>query len=249
MLTSGYKVLQNSIDQKLINECQSILPTILSDPKYIDSGVTCHTLFKNKPDKFPDIELNEIGKNDLFIIANPCNDYVEIKKVIECTALWRFAALCLEQPLENVSFSFMNITRKPAEYGPSISWHRDFGNKMTSTKSSRDMVRIIIPLDKCSQTNGATAVVANSHLLDDNIALDNDAIDKDYCSKNNEVISLMPGDMLAVHSKLIHGGGANRTNRERNNLIFQFVRKGSDHLYEDRNEPFHNFSLNEIRNL
>lgn len=246
MLASGYKISPKTIDQNLIQDCQNILPTILSDKKYIGTGITFHDLFKSKPDRFPNIDLNKIDKDDLFIIPNPCNDYLEIRKILLCDVLWDFAASCLEQPLDNISFSFMNITRKPAIYGPSISWHRDFANKMTSTTSSSDMLRIIVPLEQCEMNNGATAIVADSHLIDDSIVLERNAIDIKYCNDNNESIHLLAGNMLGIHSKLIHGGGTNRSNMERNNLIFQFIKKGSKHIFEDKNEPFHNFSFNEV---
>lgn len=249
MLKTGYKVSRQTIDKNLIQECQDILPMILTDKKYIDTGVTFHNLFKSKADRFPDIDLNAINKNDLFIISNPCDDYLEVRNILLSDTLWSFAASCLGQPVDNISFSFMNITRKPAKYGPSINWHRDFANKMTSTTSSSDMLRVIIPLESYEENNGAAAIVPDSHLLDDNIVLDDVRIDTEYCNANNKSIRLIPGNMLAIHSKLIHGGGVNRSSMERNNLIFQFVKKGSEHMYENKDEPFHNLGLNEIKNM
>jgi hypothetical protein len=249
MFTSGYKISRSIIDQKLIQDCRLILPSILLDTKYIDTGITFHDLFKKKPDRFPEVEFNQINKNDLFIIPNPCSDYVEFKNLMLCGELWGFAASCFGLSRNDICFSFMNITRKPAKYGPSISWHRDFGNKMTSTTSSRNMLRIIVPLDQSNYNNGATAVIPNSHLIDDSVVLERDVIDINYCNESNESINLMPGDIMGINSKLIHGGGMNKSNQERNNLIFQFVKKGAEHIYEDKEEPFHNLSFNEAVNF
>lgn len=80
MFTSGYKISRRAINTNLIQDCRSILPLILSNPKYIETGVTFYSLFKNKPDRFPDVKLKDMSKIDLFIISNPCNDYPEIKK-------------------------------------------------------------------------------------------------------------------------------------------------------------------------
>lgn len=248
MLESGYKISRHTIDLNLIQECRLVLPSILSNPKYTASSVTFGHLFNNKPDRFLGIESNKIDKNDLFIVSNPSNDYIEIKNLMKSEILWDFAAHCLGQSTNNIAFSFMNITRKPAEYGPSISWHRDFGNKMTSTKASINMVRVIVPLDQSRASNGTVLVVPDSHLIEDDLVLKESAIDLDYCITNHKAVNLILGDMLGISSKLIHGSGTNKSNQDRNNLIFQFIVKGSEHSDEDTNEPFHNLGFDEIRN-
>ncbi|MCK5829888.1 MAG: phytanoyl-CoA dioxygenase family protein [Methylococcales bacterium] len=245
----GYKISCHGINQSLINSCRAVLPDILLNPKYITTGVTFGYLFNNKPARFLGIEPNKIDKNDLFIVLNPCNDYIEIKNLMMSETLWDFAAHCLDQPTNNIAFSFMNITRKPARYGPSINWHRDFGNKMTSTTASINMVRVIVPLDPCEVSNGTVLIVPDSHLRADDLVLEGSAIDINYCNTNHEAVNLVQGDMLGISSQLIHGSGINKSNRDRNNLIFQFIIKGSEHSDEDTNEPFHNIGFDEIRNV
>lgn len=71
MLKTGYKVSRQTIDKNLIQECQDILPMILTDKKYIDTGVTFHNLFKSKADRFPDIDLNAIKKMTFLLLAIP----------------------------------------------------------------------------------------------------------------------------------------------------------------------------------
>ena len=249
MDASGFKVYRNAIGQNLIRECKAILLSILSNPKYIDMGLTFHELYKNKPDRFPNIGLDEIDAKDLFIVNNPSKDYIEFRNLLVSNVLWYFAANCFAHPQNDIAFSFMNITRKPAKFGPSINWHRDFGNKMTSTKSSKNMLRIIIPLDSCGAENGAIAVVPGSHKIKDCMVLDGYKKDIDYCNRKNEVVSLSAGNMLAISSKLIHGSGVNRSNIDRDNIVIQFVLKGSEHICEYQDEPFHNYSLHEIRNF
>ena len=248
MLTLGYKISRHGISHDLIHSCRAVLPDILPNPKYIASGVTFGHLFSNKPDRFLGIDLANIDKNDLFIVSNPCNDYIEIKNLMMSEVLWDFAAHCLGQPTDNIAFSFMNITRKPAGYGPSINWHRDFGNKMTSTKASANMLRVIVPLDPCEVSNGTVLIVPDSYLIGDDLVLEGSAIDIDYCNTNHKAVNLMQGDMLGISSQLIHGSGTNKSNRDRNNLIIQFIVKGSEHLNEDISEPFHNLGIDEIRN-
>ncbi len=251
----GFKIYHNAISLDLIRECRDILPSILSNKKYINNGVTFLELYKNKPHRFPNIGLDQFDDRELFIICNPCEDYAEFRKLLTSNALWRFAARCFGRPIDDVAFSFLNITRKPAKFGPSISWHRDFGNKMTSTKSSRNMLRIIVPLDSSGTDNGGISVIPGSNKLEDGKVLAGEGIDVDYCNKNNEVISLNAGDMLAISSKIIHGGAVNRSNRDRNHVIVQFVIKGSEHLYqnqylyENQDEPYYGYGLSEIRHF
>lgn len=244
--SDGFEILAYSIEPELLEQCSSILPLILANSTYVNSGVTFRQLYKRNPEKFSAIRIEEIDKNDLFIIANPSLDYQPFKNILVCQSLWCFAAKCLHCSINDVAFSFMNITRKPAGFGPLISWHRDFGNKMTSTCSSHNMLRIIIPLNDNVLANGAVAIVPQSHFIEDDLVLARSGIDTEYCQARAEIINLHRGDMLAMDSKLIHGSGINSSRVGRNNLIFQFIIKGSAHFYEDQNEPYYNLGLHEI---
>lgn len=242
----GFKISNKCIDRSLINACIAILPTILSDKKYIQSGLTFYKLYKSKPDRFHNTNPYSIPKDDLFIVSNPCEDYADMKNILTSKVLWGFAAECFACSSENIVLSFMNITRKPKQYSPTIRWHRDFKNKMTSTKSSKDMLRIIIPLEDTDTQNGTIEIVPDSHKIKDTAITDEYTIDSAFCERNCKSICLKAGEMFAFHSKLIHGSKINTGNTDRNYLIFQFVIRGSEHSYENITEPFYGLGYREI---
>jgi ectoine hydroxylase-related dioxygenase (phytanoyl-CoA dioxygenase family) len=147
--------------------------------------------------------------------------------------LWKYAADLLECPVDEVIFHFANITRKPAGIGPAINWHRDANNKYIAPADHR-IIRLLIPLQNMSETNGGTALLPGSHL------------DKEITDLAHAVYPwVMAGDVLAIHAEVLHGGSPNRSKEERDVMVLQFGVKASDFAHK-ANEKLSHCDLKEM---
>jgi len=84
-------------------------------------------------------------------------------------------------------------------------------------------VQCFIASDACDKTNGSTEVIPGSHLITD---VDKKILDNDfYNTVENEFINakLDKGDVLLFNRGLIHRGGYNKSNYNRNSCIIQYV--------------------------
>ena len=87
----------------------------------------------------------------------------------------------------------------------------------------------MIPLDGMSVENAGIGVVPGSHAIIDEEALSNRNLDADKVSAVYPKLRL--GDVLVVHSRLVHGGGPNRGGRDRELMVVQFGKRSVAILY------------------
>jgi len=83
-------------------------------------------------------------------------------------------------------------------------------------------IQCLIASDKMGEFNGSTEVIVGSHLIKD---VDKKVLDKDFSnSVENKFINvnLNKGDVLLFNRNLIHRGGHNKSNYNRNSCIIQY---------------------------
>ena len=150
-------------------------------------------------------------------------------QIVTHEALWAAASEVLES--DRVVYHFSNATRKPATIGPNMSWHRDYPNKYICPRHSA-FFRALIPLEGMDEENGCTEVIPGTHCLSDAEVIDAEERKiRDYDLTKAIPIILTPGDMVAIHSKVVHGGGVNRSHRQRNLIVVQFGIETADFLW------------------
>jgi ectoine hydroxylase-related dioxygenase (phytanoyl-CoA dioxygenase family) len=132
--------------------------------------------------------------------------------------LWLWAGKLLDCASEAVVFHLSNLTRKPAGNGPAIVWHRDARNTYCAAADHRTL-RFLLPLQPMSAVNGGTEIVAGSHLPGAAQTADDTHL---ICCP-----PVSPGDCLALHSEVLHGGAPNRGTSERDVIVIQFGVAGS----------------------
>ena len=138
------------------------------------------------------------------------------------------AAQLLETDGDEVVYHFSSINRKPAMIGPGVGWHRDYANEYVST-AGPFFVRLMVPLDLMCEENAGIGVVPGSHTISDQDASSGRSVEQE--PEHAIYPNLIPGDVLAIHSKLVHGGGPNRSGRDRQVLVVQFGRRGAAMLH------------------
>lgn len=117
---------------------------------------------------------------------------------------------------------FMNVTLKHPGFGRSIGWHRDFPNAYICP-AAPDFLRLMLCLDGMDAHMGGTAFVSGSHRVSDDAArqakklgpappVDESAVRVQVCAQ---------GDLVAIHPKVLHGGGMNMGVQPRRNVVLQ----------------------------
>lgn len=141
-----------------------------------------------------------------------------LKEFVLHQPLWDIAQELLGS--DDVVYHFSNVTRKPAQVGPNLSWHRDYPNRYICPEKSRDFVRALIPLEGMNEENGCTEALPQSHDITDEEAIQEEK-KKDFDLRRIVPLDAKAGDVVMIHSKLLHGGRENRSTRERNLVVIQ----------------------------
>jgi phytanoyl-CoA hydroxylase len=203
------------------------------DGAYPLSGLKAH--------RNPGISTEDLGTEPFLLPALPAVSEVFTGILLQQN-LWDAATEVLQT--KDVVYHFSNITRKPARIGPNMTWHRDYPNQYICPKNAEHFFRLLIPLEEMDLENGCTLAVPQTHLVTDELAAQEEKR-KDFPIEDAEELTGKAGDAFAIHSKVVHGGTENRSNRERNLMVVQLGVKTDDHLYWAE-ERFTGFYRNEI---
>jgi len=94
------------------------------------------------------------------------------------------------------------------------------------------------------EENGCTEVLPGTHFISDEQAVEQEKR-KGFELARAIPLRLKAGDMAAIHPKVLHGGGVNRSDRERNVVVIQFGVVPNDFLWE-YDEPYCGLRRSEI---
>ncbi len=170
------------------------------------------------------------------------SDFLEL--ILE-EGLWAAAREVLES--DDVVYHFSNVTRKPALVGPNMAWHRDYPNEYMCPENADEFFRALIPLELMDCRNGCTEVIPRTHLVTDVFARDvhRDKI-VDWEASDAILMNAVPGDVIAIHPKVVHGGRENRSAIDRNLVVIQFGRRTDRFLWKC-GELYSGLSRDEIK--
>ena len=248
--SDGYLSVRGVIEESIICQCKKELPALFSVPAYYEKSTTVRSVFEKSPDKFrSDISLEDIPEAEIFIGSSPL-EYSGIFCELVCAEnIWKLASSCLDVPLDALVLNYVQGIRKAPCFSPKISWHRDYGNNYISTENSCDMLRVFIPLQKYRHSCGETVVVPGSHCVTDMKALEKKGLEPSVFNSVSVNLEIGSGDLLAIHSKTIHGSELNETKHYRDQLVVQLAVKGVSYhtqLSKDSSEPYHMSVFTEI---
>jgi len=230
-LDHGYQKFDGILSARLIADARSslveILPKLSPGHPLWESVVPISCL---KPSRNPGIS-SQRTENIPFILNELPRFSVHFLNLILNQELWDAAKQILQS--ESIIYHFSNVTRKPAYLGPNLSWHRDYPNEYICPEDSNCFFRALIPLEAMSEDNGCTEIIPNTHVVSDAFAQEakrSQIID----FNTTETIPLcgQPGDMIAIHPKIVHGGRENRSNYDRNLVVIQFGRPATRYIWQ-----------------
>lgn len=165
--------------------------------------------------------------DSIFIVGDPARFDEVFAKTLQDAALVAAATALLG--VDEAAVHFMNVTIKNPGFGRSISWHRDYPNGYFCTRDS-SFVRLMICLDGMSVESGATCFDAGTHRISDQEA-QQQKMNGNWPSPdpaNTVTVQCDPGQIVAIHPKVLHGGGMNTGSGMRRNLILQIGTLGAE---------------------
>jgi hypothetical protein len=161
------------------------------------------------------------SQNEAYIIGDLIRLDARFALLFSTPILWQSAAKLLESDLSKVVFHLSNITRKPAHIGPAIGWHRDINNTYHASVDGCT-IRMLLPVQAMDVENGGTEIQPGSHLEPRSIA-------QTVAPIVTPLVS--PGSGLVLHANVLHGGGPNRSNIDRDVIVIQFGLASSELIY------------------
>ncbi|MFQ6572088.1 phytanoyl-CoA dioxygenase family protein [Pseudomonas sp. UM16] len=219
----GYGVLPALLCEKELAFARALVSEVVSryrdgETAAVSVGVNISDVSNQHPQRNPDVDPGQ-WKNEPFIIGDLIALDPRFARLLSLQSVWTCAARLLECAVDDVVFHFCNLTRKPGEIGPAVGWHRDADNRYFASHDGRT-IRLLIPLQLMSASNGGTAVVPGSHL---------------HTGTNIETAicpEVPAGAGLALHSATLHGSRPNRSEQERDVIVIQFGLRGSPLSYQ-----------------
>lgn len=217
----GYSICCGKIESFLISAIASAVDEVQASIEEISFSARTNLVLEKEllASRRGGIEACDVG-NAIFIIGDPPTFHPIFNQLLDHQLVTRFAKTLLGS--ENLTAHFMNVTIKNPHIGRSIGWHRDYPNTYFSTKAS-DFIRLMICLDGMQIPNGATRFIRGSHRISDADARSQK--ESGTWPKHSEndgcAVECEPGQIVAIHSKILHGGGMNVSHRPRRNVILQ----------------------------
>lgn len=161
----------------------------------------------------------EVG-DAIFILGEPWAFDPAFERVLAEPAVVAAARALLRT--DAVVAHFMNVTVKHPRFGRGIAWHRDFPNGYICTAHA-DFLRLMLCLDGMDAQSGATRFLPGSHGVSDDEARQASQHGQPgpVAEDSAWTAACAPGDLVAIHPKVLHGGGMNRGARPRRNIVLQ----------------------------
>lgn len=213
----GFAIARNLLPASTIQRARDMAADLVvrfrnGEDAVVSRGVSVARSVRLHPHRNPGVLPGAATEAEPYIIGDLTSLDDRAIHLLSSAALWRGAAACLGCGVDEVVFHLSSLTRKPARIGPALGWHRDAGNAYVSAADDRT-VRVLVPLQPMSAANGGTAIVPGSHLSGADVP------DAGGMACHPEVL---PGSVLFLHARVLHGGGCNRSGSDRDVLVAQF---------------------------
>jgi hypothetical protein len=232
----GHTRLAKAIAPALIQRLRAAVDSIQAHvPSMPDTQLARLVLERDLPaHRRGGVDATQVG-DAIFIVGEPCAFDPVFETLLRHPAIRDAARQLLGS--DALVVHFMNVTIKHPRFGRSIGWHRDFPNDYMCPASSC-FVRLMLCLDGMDEAMGATRFLPGSHRLGDAEAIREKREGPRLRPADDAGVALdcEAGDLVAIHPKVLHGGGINRSGRMRRNLVLQIGLAGEALVTEAREE-------------
>ncbi|MEX0653875.1 MAG: phytanoyl-CoA dioxygenase family protein [Phycisphaeraceae bacterium] len=216
----GYLLVEDVLDVSTLAALRDRLDRITADPEALPQSLRGHVELERdyiqQQPEYNDQNVEQVGNAVRNIMELPLFDP-------------EFAELIAYEPLLDVlqalfdssEFHFHNY--KCIVKAPRVSsvfrWHRDLPYLQHSTPN---LITAMLCLDDMTEANGATVVLPGTHRVPHEAVTDADReiAERDLPADQRRVTVTCPaGSAVLFHVNIIHGGGANRSDIHRRNVI------------------------------
>lgn len=216
----GYLVVEDVLDPPTLAGLRAGIEAITGDPDALPAHLRSHVELERDyvraEPQYNDLDVKQVGNAVRNIMELPLFDPV-FADLIPYPPLLDV----LEALFDSSEFHFHNykcIIKSP-RVSSSFRWHRDLPYLRHSTPN---LITAMLCLDDMTEQNGATVVLPGSHRLVDERVSDADMeIAEDELPRDAERVRVdcPAGSAVLFHVNIIHGGGANRSEIPRRNVI------------------------------
>lgn len=216
---SGYLVVPNAIHSQTLARLDAAIEEIRRDPDSLPPHLKQHIDFernyvKARPDQ-NDLTPAQVGNAirnimELPLFSPGLAEFIAYPAVLDV----------LEALFGTSEFSFHNykcIVKAP-RVSSKFVWHRDLPYLQ---HTGPNLITAMVCLDAMTEANGATVVMPGTHNVPhETVTKDDTDIPEDKLPAGERVTVCCPaGSLVLFHVNLIHGGGANRSDNPRRNVI------------------------------
>jgi ectoine hydroxylase-related dioxygenase (phytanoyl-CoA dioxygenase family) len=216
----GYLVVEDCLDAETLRTLREKMDRILTDPESLPARLRTHvqterSYVEARPEQ-SDLRPEQVGNAVRLVMELPLFDPFLARFITYDPLLDILQAL-----FESTEFHFHNykcINKAPA-VSSAFVWHRDLPFLYHSTPN---LITAMLCLDDTTEENGATVVLPGSHTLvnEDVSVTDQDIPEADLPKGfDRRVVACPAGSVVLFHVNLVHGGGANRSQHPRRNVI------------------------------
>ena len=218
----GYVVVEECLDSTTLSKLRGGIDKITRNSHQLPPNLRVHvhyeTDFKKLQPETNDLPEEQLGNAVKLIMELPMFDPV-------------FAELILYEPLLDVletlfgtgEFAFHNYKAiiKSPRVSSSFVWHRDLPYLQ---HTSPNLITALLCLDEMTEANGATVVLPGTHRIPhEQVAPSDMTIPESKLPPASQVprvtVKCPAGSAVLFHTCIIHGGGANRSDFPRRNII------------------------------
>jgi len=219
---SGFLVVENVLDSATLSTLRERLEEIERDPEALPPRLRSQVqlerefLSKSLNTRYNELSVDEVGNAIRNIMELPLFA-PEFAELIFHEGLLDI----LEAVFESTEFHFHNykcIVKAPM-VSSTFCWHRDLPYLR---HSSSNLVTAMLCVDPMTRKNGATVVYPGSHrIADEEVSSEDSDIPTSRLPKDIEPVTVEcpAGSAVLFHVNTIHGGGPNRSDAPRRNII------------------------------
>ena len=216
----GYLVVQDVLDQALLSDLRTAIEKITRDPDNLPAQFKRRLDFERnyvqKRPQYNELTAEQVGNAIRNVMELPLFDPIFAELICHAPRLD-----VLETCFESTEFSFHNYKAiiKAPRVSSKFRWHRDLPYLEHSTPN---LITAMLCLDEMTEANGATVVLPGSHRIShEMVTADDMDIPDDKLPANAPRVTVCcpAGSAVLFHVNIVHGGGANRSDIPRRNVI------------------------------
>lgn len=212
---TGYLVVENAIDPQTLQEMADALERIEREFKEDTLSPYLKRYISTDRDRVRGHKLNAAGSDQISnIMELPIFD-----RVFRDIIIYPRVLDVLEAIFESPEFHFHNykcISKMPHNETP-FQWHRDLPYL---NHTSPNLLTCMLCIDAMTAENGATVVCPGSHrIAHEDVKPTDVSMQEDEIPDPRVTVECPAGSLVLFHVNIVHGGGPNRSDTKRRNVI------------------------------